>query len=139
MSDDENPYGDLADMDDLAADASESDDESTSDAAAEPETSAVDQESAVGESVDTPDRTTSDPLEQPAFPYSECRQRPLYAPAEAWDGLEDLELDVQLALREEGVRNLEGRELHNAVLRFAAEHPEEVADVILEERRDANQ
>ncbi len=77
----------------------------------------------------------------PAFPYDEVTQRPLYAREEAWNAFEDaLELEVERTLREYNVRDAAGRELHDAALRVAAEHPEEIAKQLLELRGiDVNQ
>jgi len=71
----------------------------------------------------------------PAFPYDEVKQRPLYAREEAWNAFEDaLELEVERTLREYDVRDATGRELHDAALRVAAEHPEAIANQLLELR-----
>jgi len=71
----------------------------------------------------------------PAFPYDDVKQRPLYAREEAWNAFEDaLELDVERTLREYDVRDATGRELHDAALRVAAEHPEAIAEQLLELR-----
>ncbi|MFB6270902.1 MAG: hypothetical protein ABEH83_13230 [Halobacterium sp.] len=72
----------------------------------------------------------------PAFEYGEVKQSPLYARPAAWNALEDaLDLEVVRALREAGIRNEEKRELHDAVLRVAAEHPEEIAAAVEATRR----
>lgn len=86
-----------------------------------------------GEASDQSSETVSD---GPAFEYGEVKQSPLYARPEAWNALEDaLDLRVVRALREAGVRNEEKRELHDAVLRVAAEHPEEIAEAVEAARR----
>jgi len=73
--------------------------------------------------------------EEPAFEYDDVKQSPLYARPEAWTALEDaLDLEVVRALREAGVRNEAKRELHDAVLRVAADHPEEIADAVQDAR-----
>ena len=90
----------------------------------------------------TSDSETTDPetasagsTDGPAFPYEEVKQRPLYARVEAWNAFEDaLELEVERVLREYDVRDATGRELHDAALRVAADHPEEIATRLLEER-----
>lgn len=78
----------------------------------------------------------ADPLETPAFAFDESKQRPLYAREESWQEFEDtLDLDVGLILRREhGLRDVPRRELHDAVLRVAAEHPEEIAAALLDSR-----
>jgi hypothetical protein len=72
------------------------------------------------------------PADDPPFAFDEAKQRPLYARPSAWDAFEDaLALEVERLLREHDVRNAEKRELHDAALRVAARHPEEIADELL--------
>lgn len=87
---------------------------------------------------DSPAEEPSDePSDEPAFEYDDVKQAPLYARPEAWTALEDaLDLDVVRTLREAGVRNEEKRELHDAVLRVAADHPDEIAEAVQEARRE---
>lgn len=70
----------------------------------------------------------------PAFPYSQATQESVYPRSNTWDRMDDLELDVRLFLREFDVRELPKRELHDAVFRFAADNPEAIARLILQER-----
>jgi len=73
--------------------------------------------------------------DEPPFTFDEAKQRPLYARPAAWDAFEDaLVLEVERLLREHDVRNAEKRELHDAALRVAARHPEEIADELLSGR-----
>ncbi|WP_353633874.1 hypothetical protein ABSL23_11925 [Halobacterium sp. NMX12-1] len=89
---------------------------------------------AVDGAADSSGDETSD---EPAFEYDDVKQAPLYARPEAWAALEDaLDLDVVRTLREAGVRNEEKRELHDAVLRVAADHPDEIAEAVQEARRE---
>jgi hypothetical protein len=75
------------------------------------------------------------PADEPPFTFDEAKQRPLYARPAAWDAFEDaLVLEVERLLREHDVRNAEKRELHDAALRVAARHPEEIADELLSGR-----
>lgn len=87
---------------------------------------------------ETSDETSDDTIsETPAFEYGDVKQAPMYARPEAWTALEDaLDLDVVRTLREAGVRNEEKRELHDAVLRVAANHPDEIAEAVQEARRE---
>lgn len=135
MSDD--PFGDLdnavADDPDDAPDrdVSNSDiptgDDSESDSESRPTQSDSDPDRKVTASGDTPD--------EPAFPFDEARQQAMYARPEAWNALEDaLDLEVQRALREAGVRDIPKRELHDAALRVAARHPEAIVDALLDAR-----
>ncbi|CQH56715.1 uncharacterized protein HHUB_2421 [Halobacterium hubeiense] len=83
------------------------------------------------------DSSGSETSDEPAFEYDDVKQAPLYARPEAWAALEDaLDLDVVRTLREAGVRNEEKRELHDAVLRVAADHPDEIAEAVQEARRE---
>lgn len=70
----------------------------------------------------------------PAFPYSQATQESVYPRASTWEQMDDLDLDVRLLLRDPGIRNLPKRELHDAVFRFAADNPEAIARLILQER-----
>ncbi|SIS19961.1 hypothetical protein [Natronorubrum thiooxidans] len=74
----------------------------------------------------------------PAFEYSAVRQRPLYARGETWDALEDeLGITVTPELRRMGIRDDETREVHDALLKVALEHIDEVPDRLLETRRQS--
>lgn len=78
--------------------------------------------------------TSTDP-NAPAFGFDEAKQRPLYARQSAWDEFEDaLAIDVETTLRRNDVRDAPKRELHDAALRVLAEHADEVADRVLQER-----
>jgi hypothetical protein len=88
-------------------------------------------------SAETGDSAVDAASDEPAFEYDDVKQAPLYARPEAWTALEDaLDLDVVRTLREAGVRNEEKRELHDAVLRVAADHPDEIAEAVREARRE---
>lgn len=72
----------------------------------------------------------------PAFEYSDVRQKPLYARDSTWDELEDeLGITVIPALRRMGIRDEETREIHDAVLKVAIEHSDELPDAIADVRR----
>lgn len=87
---------------------------------------------------DPADETDDSALEDPAFSYAESNQGPIYARPETWDEYDDiLELDVERYLREEGVRNAQKRELHDAALRLATNHPEELAELLIEARQQS--
>lgn len=80
--------------------------------------------------------TDDDDLSGPAFEYEEVRQRPLYARGETWDELEDeLGITVTPELRRMGIRDEEKREIHDAVLKIALEHIDEIPNQIAAERR----
>ncbi|MFA9428526.1 hypothetical protein [Natronorubrum sp. A-ect3] len=74
----------------------------------------------------------------PAFEYSDVRQKPLYARGETWDNLEDeLGIVVTPELRRMGIRDDETREVHDALLKVALEHIDEVPEQIRKTRRQA--
>lgn len=73
----------------------------------------------------------------PAFSFEESHQMSIYPRQEtAEETLDDVEFEVESVLRQEfEIRDLAGRELHDAMIRLAAEHPEDVAELI-EKARD---
>ncbi len=71
----------------------------------------------------------------PAFDFSESRQKPMYPHDETWDEVEDqLGITVIPELRQMGIRDEEKREVHNALLKVAIEHSDEIADELAAER-----
>lgn len=75
------------------------------------------------------------PPNDPAFGFEEAKQRPLYARQGAWDVFEDaLAIEVETTLRRNDVRDAPKRELHDAALRVLADHADEVAERVLDER-----
>ena len=133
----DNPFDDLSSI-------SEDDTSSPDQAPEDADGPSTDESATATTSVDdtsvdatTDESATSEPssADGPAFPYDDVSQRPLYARETAWNAFEDaLEIEVEQTLREHGVRDATGRELHDAALRVAAEHPEAIADHLLELR-----
>lgn len=83
----------------------------------------------------TEDVQDDEPSDQPAFGFDKTDQNPLYARTEAWDAFDDmLDLDLEAELRDRDLRDVPKREKHDAALRFLADHPEEIADLIESER-----
>lgn len=85
------------------------------------------------------DERGDEPREEsaPAFPFDEAVQAQIYPRESTHAEFEDfLDIDVKRLLRDRGVRDEEGRELHEAVLRVAMEHPEEIADELAAQRRE---
>ena len=74
-------------------------------------------------------------LETPAFPFDVTTQDALYARSKTWEEFDDLILEVELALRETGIRDVPKRELHDAALRVLTNHPEDLVDAVVEARR----
>lgn len=94
-------------------------------------TAAVDETADVQEDVDD----KSEPSTEPAFGFDEAKQDPLYARRQSWEAFDDmLDLDLERELRDRDIRDVPKREKHDAVLRFVADHAEEIADRIESER-----
>ncbi|WP_148414213.1 hypothetical protein [Haloferax sp. KTX1] len=71
----------------------------------------------------------------PAFEFESTTAKSIYVRTETLDRLDDAEFEVESHLRREhDVRDLTGREFHDALVRVAAEYPEEIADAVLETR-----
>lgn len=70
----------------------------------------------------------------PAFTFDAVQQRPLYARPASWDAFEDALFDAEVELRNAGMRDVEKREFHDAVLRVLTEHVDEVVLAVLEAR-----
>ena len=122
----DNPFDDLGPLDDDDTSSSGHTQEDNARTSTDESTTVTTDESGTNDS-SSPDG--------PAFPYDAVTQRPLYARETAWNAFEDaLEIEVERTLREHGVRDAAGRELHDAALRVAAEHPEAIAAHLLELR-----
>ncbi|ELK54668.1 hypothetical protein D320_08792, partial [Haloferax sp. BAB-2207] len=62
-------------------------------------------------------------------------QAQIYPRRTTHDEFEDfIQFDVKQALREYGIRNDEKREIHEAILQFVMEHPDAIADKVVELR-----
>ena len=70
----------------------------------------------------------------PPFPFSEAKQSPLYPHRDRWEELEDAKFEMEISLREHGIRDVQGRELDDAILQYAISNLEDVADLALEAR-----
>ena len=74
----------------------------------------------------------------PAFEYSEVQQKPFYARTETVNEFENkIRTAIVPKLAQAGVLDEESREIHDAILRLANEQPERIAELVLEERRQA--
>ena len=86
-------------------------------------------------SVDEIPEEDDDPTKTPAFPFEDSNQRPIYPRLESWELFEDaIDFEMKRTFRDHGVRNMSGREIHDALVRLAAEMPDEVARYALEAR-----
>lgn len=71
----------------------------------------------------------------PAFEFDETKAKSIYVRPDTLQMLEDAEFEVESILRREhGVRDLAGREFHDAAVRAIANNPEAVAELILDLR-----
>ena len=105
---DDNRFAGLSDADDAA----ESDADTAADDESEPENGAG-----------------------PAFEFDETSAKSIYVRPETLETLEDAEFEVESLLRREhGIRDVTGREFHDAAVHVLAEHADEIVERILEER-----
>lgn len=73
----------------------------------------------------------------PAFEFEDTTAKSVYVRSETLSVMDDAEFEVESLLRREhDVRDVTGREFHDALVRVAADHPEEVAEVIVSARDD---
>lgn len=70
----------------------------------------------------------------PWFPFAESKQRPMYPHEDRWEELEDAKFEMEVLLRQAGIKDVEGRELDDAILEYAIENPEEVVEHVLRAR-----
>lgn len=108
-----------------------------SDAEKEAERAATDVDD--GDGTDDSDGTPADDAEDeaagPAFEFDATTAKSIYVRPETLETLEDAEFEVEMMLRREhGLRDVTGREFHDAAVRVLAEHADEVVDRILDER-----
>jgi len=125
------------DLDDVAAEQDKEDVDEGEDVPDE-ESDVIDTETVddAGMSDDVQEVETDEHLDEPAFEFADTKQDALYAREEAWDAFEDmLAVDLEGELRSRDLRDVPKREKHDAALRFAAEHPDEIADLIEATRR----
>ena len=130
------------DLDDAASEQQQAGDERAADIQ-EPSTAppAVEDQNEPTDASDTNTETPAtdgqqDPLTDPAFEFSESTQAQIYPRESTFEEFEDtLDIDVKRLLRERGIRNEAGRELHEALLRVAIENPDLVAEKVEQERQ----
>ncbi|MFH5800973.1 hypothetical protein [Haladaptatus sp. CMAA 1911] len=80
-------------------------------------------------------KEVKDPRKTPAFEFSPDLRRSIYTREDSWQAFEDArDLEMTRQLRDAGVRNHTSREVHDAMVRLAADNPEEMAQLILDAR-----
>lgn len=73
----------------------------------------------------------------PAFEFDATTAKSIYVRPETLETLEDTEFEVEMLLRREhGIRDVTGREFHDAAVQVLADHADEVVEQILDERED---
>jgi hypothetical protein len=81
------------------------------------------------------DEEATDEGAGPAFEFDETSAKSIYVRPATLERLEDAEFEVESLLRREhGIRDVTGREFHDAAVNVLAEHADEIVDRILEER-----
>ena len=99
-----------------------------------PPTSDAESES-TADADDEPAADTEDEGEGPAFEFEETTAKSIYVRRETLDRMDDAEFDVESVLRREhDIRDLTGREFHDALVRVAATYTDEVAEEIVRTR-----
>lgn len=89
-----------------------------------------------GESDDS-EGASSTPLDTPAFEFEQTGAKSLYLRSSTVDVLDDTEFEVEAELRREhDVRNLTGREFHDAAVRVLADHADEIAERVVDAREE---
>lgn len=88
------------------------------------------------ETEEAADTSAQESEETAAFSFNETEKKTIYIRPETLDPvLDDLEFEVIAQLRREhDIRDLTGREFHDAVLHVAANHPDEISTLIAERR-----
>ena len=82
-----------------------------------------------------PEAEGEEPAGGPAFEFDATTAKSIYVRPETLETLEDAEFEVEMLLRREhGIRDVTGREFHDAAVQVLAEHADEVVERILDER-----
>jgi hypothetical protein len=73
----------------------------------------------------------------PAFEFDATTAKSIYVRPETLEQLEDSEFEVEMQLRRDhGIRDVTGREFHDAAVRVLDDHVEDVVEQILDARSD---
>ncbi|NHX36075.1 MULTISPECIES: hypothetical protein [Halolamina] len=83
------------------------------------------------------DTTEAEDGNGPAFEFDATTAKSIYVRPETLETLEDAEFEVEMLLRREhDIRDVTGREFHDAAVQVLADHADEVVEQILDERDD---
>ncbi|MFW5935013.1 MAG: hypothetical protein ACOCQL_04105 [Halolamina sp.] len=98
----------------------------------------VDDAEDTDEPTDNADGADGDDAGGPAFEFDATTAKSIYVRPATLETLEDAEFEVEMLLRREhDVRDVTGREFHDAAVRVLADQPEAVVEEILAERESA--
>lgn len=87
------------------------------------------------EDASTEEEEEVDPQEEPQFGTEDVRQYSTYPREETLEEFQRVDTaEVQPFLVSEGVKNVETREIHDALYRMAIENPERLGELIMEGR-----
>lgn len=106
------------------------------------ESTTVDDTTEESDEETTTEVTTYDPQSEPAFPTAKAQtQHSIYCLPETWedvDGSSGLLFEAEITLRRDGYDAVQKRELHNAILRAAAESltADDIAQAFINTRED---
>lgn len=102
--------------------------------------SGSDTDTATDEPVDQDTDTVPVDESEPAFGFDSNMQENIYVREDSWRDLQDaLSFETKRVLAQYGLRDddLFKREIHDAMIRVAANHPEEIAHLIIRDRNVA--
>jgi len=71
---------------------------------------------------------------EPPFSFNETHQRPLYPHEDTWEKWEDAKFEAEGVLRKHGVRDPQGREFDDALLKLGIQNPTVLAELVLKAR-----
>lgn len=89
-----------------------------------------------GPESEEPDEESSEEA-GPAFEFDATTAKSIYVRPETLERLEDTEFEAEMLLRRNhAIRDVTGREFHDAAVRVLEDHAEEIVEQILDERSD---
>jgi hypothetical protein len=148
MTDPDDPFSDLGDsIDDLEDDQEENEtrEPNTGDNSGHESQTTTDQQQSTAAVTETttnqgsnPSTETQDWKRRPGFRYDAATQQAIYPHSETWDEYEDwqqYELGLELE-RERDHEDVAKREYHDAVLKVAMNHLDEVVELVEQRRQE---
>lgn len=105
--------------------------------------SEAEKEARAEEETEAEEAESTDPEDEPseeggpAFEFDATTAKSIYVRPETLEQLEDTEFEVEMLLRRNhGIRDVTGREFHDAAVRVLEDHVEDVVEQILDARSD---